>query len=211
MNPAPVPFLSLPQANISRPQQLSSGHNACAPRRSKLLLFLLHEIHGKGLVFSAGIRNTIIYTQPIVCILNPLHTPSTIQSKIGQHHSKDCRKYESIHPQDPKDVDRFDHASGLPDNYDHERIFFQEYNLDIIHTPGKKKCVADALSRIPSSPAPEPIVSSVSFQHPSVPLLLKPIPILQKNDVQKGVQFKISYDASKTFNMATEDASNITR
>lgn len=138
MNPAPVPFLSLPQANISRPQQLSSGHNACAPRRSKLLLFLLHEIHGKGLVFSAGIRNTIIYTQPIVCILNPLHTPSTIQSKIGQHHSKDCRKYESIHPQDPKDVDRFDHASGLPDNYDHERIFFQEYNLDIIHTPGKK-------------------------------------------------------------------------
>lgn len=75
----------------------------------------------------------------------------------------------------------------------------QEYNFDIIHKPGKKNCVADALSRIPSSPAaPEPTVSTVSIQHPSVPLPLEPIPILQENDVQEGVQVMFSYDEPKT-------------
>lgn len=68
----------------------------------------------------------------------------------------------------------------------------QEYNFDIIHKLGKKNCVADALSRIPSSSAATG--PTVSIQNPSVPLPLEPIPILQKNDVQEGVQVMFSYD-----------------
>lgn len=77
------------------------------------------------------------------------------------------------------------------------------YNFDIIHKLGKKNCVADALSRIPSSSAATG--PTVSIQNPSVPLPLEPIPILQKNDVQEGVQVMLSYDEPETLIMAIED------
>ena len=82
----------------------------------------------------------------------------------------------------------------------------QEYNFDIVHKPGKKNCVADAISRIPCSPSTDPTVSSVSIQHQTSASPLHQIqPILQENDIQEGVQIMFSNEEPETFIMAIED------